>query len=324
MARWTDLAEWVGPTINEGDGDGKPGEPADRLTEVRGLVLHIASGFYQGTIAWQRNASADVSSHFIVARDGRCAQMVDTADRAWTQRSGNSRWLSVELEGFAVGDNLHKTHPGWERLTDAQIEVCARLLHRIHQVYGVPLQLAGSPSGRGLGHHSMGHESGVNWGHQFCPGEPIKQQKPLILARAIALTQGGNGMAGETGYSPATATALAVGATDEGWVDQDTSPGWDNSLRRYNLRRLMTGGDVGLPHGQIARYNLRALAKQLDGVKEALAGVQVTPTDAQWAALLDRIGQALGTGVEAALVAALRSEAGQAALVRAQETAEDS
>lgn len=198
MSRWTDLATWVGHTINEGDGDGTPLEAADRLSDVRGLVLHIASGFYDGTISWQRNASADVSSHFIVGRDGRCAQMVDTADRSWAQRAGNSTWLSVELEGFAPDDPLHKTHPGWERLTDAQVEVCAQLLARAHEVYGatkVPLQLATSPSGRGLGHHSMGAESGVDWGHSQCPGVAIKSQKPAILARAIAIANGEDDMA---------------------------------------------------------------------------------------------------------------------------------
>lgn len=193
MARWSDIAPWVGPTINEGDGDGRPGESDDRLSDVRGLVLHIASGFFDGTVAWQRNPNANVSSHFIFGRDGRRAQMVDTADRAWTQRSGNGTWLSVELEGFAPDDALHRTHPGWERLTDAQIEACALLFAKMHQVYGaakVPLQLATSPAGRGLGHHSMGAESGYDWGHSQCPGAAIKAQKPLILARAKQIVAG--------------------------------------------------------------------------------------------------------------------------------------
>lgn len=190
MALWPDIAPWVGPTINEGDGDNHPGEAADRLSEVRGLVLHIASGFFDGTISWQRNKDADVSSHFIFGRDGRRAQMVDTADRAWAQRTGNSAWISVELEGFAPDDSLHATHQGWERLTDAQIEACAQLLAKIHKVHGVPLQLATSPAGRGLGHHSMGAEHGIDWGHKFCPGEAIKGQKPQILARAIQIVSG--------------------------------------------------------------------------------------------------------------------------------------
>jgi hypothetical protein len=289
MARWTDLAEWVGPTKSCGDGDGVS-EPGDHIKDHMYVVEHIAAGTYAGTIAWQRNPKARVSSHFIVAKDGRAAQMVDTAIRAWTQNRGNPYSLSIENEG-QVGDAL----------TPQQIEVSARILARAHQVHGIPLQVTSRVGVRGLAHHSMGAESGVDWGHDQCPGSPIKAQKPLILARAIALTQGGKGMAGETGYSPATATALAVGATDEGWVDQDTSPGWDNSLRRYNLRRLMTGGDVELPDDEIARYNLRALAKQLDGVKQLLEQVQVTPTDAQWAALLEALVEKVGSAVEAAL-----------------------
>ena len=47
MSRWIDLAAWR-PTTHHG------GE----MHEVRGLVLHIAEGFYEGTIAWQRGDNA--------------------------------------------------------------------------------------------------------------------------------------------------------------------------------------------------------------------------------------------------------------------------
>lgn len=181
MTLWPDIGAYVGPTPNRNAGG---------MVEYRGLVLHIASGFYDGTIAWQHNSNANVSSHFIVARDGRCVQMVDTADVAWAERAGNAHWLSVELEGFAPEDSLHATHQGWEIATPQQVEVCARILAKMHAVYGVPLQLASSPSGQGLGHHSMGAESGVDWGHSLCPGVAIKAQKPAILARAIAIAAG--------------------------------------------------------------------------------------------------------------------------------------
>ena len=181
---WSDIATWVGPTTARNGGA--------MAHPPQGLVLHIASGFYDGTISWQRRSSGTdrTSSHFIVARDGRCAQMVDTADGSWAQKSGNNTWLSVELEGFAPEDGLHASHPGWETATPQQVEACARLLAKAHAVYGVPLQLATSPSGRGLGHHSMGAESGVDWGHSLCPGTSIKAQKPAILARAQAIAGG--------------------------------------------------------------------------------------------------------------------------------------
>lgn len=143
------------------------------MREFRGLVVHIAEGSYEGTIAWQRNPSSNVSSHFIVARDGRIAQMVDTTRIAWTQRQGNGRWLSVECEGF-VDDGL----------SGAQVHAIARLFAQGHLAYGYPLALASRPDQRGLGHHSMG---GAAWGHLACPGVKIIGQKPAILIRARSL-----------------------------------------------------------------------------------------------------------------------------------------
>jgi len=183
LARWLDLCTWAGPTVNEGDGDGRPGEPEDLAVECRGLVLHIAQGTYAGTIGWEKNPVSEVSSHFIFARDGRRAQVVDTDVRAWTQRLGNGHWLSSENEGFLP-----------DALTAAQIESNAQVFARGHLVYGYPLQIATSPTMRGLGHHSMGAESGIDWGHSACPGESIKAQKAAIVARAIDIVQG-DGMA---------------------------------------------------------------------------------------------------------------------------------
>lgn len=182
MSRWGDLAQWVGPTDNCGDGDQYDTEPGDKMAEHRGLVVHIAEGYYGGTISWQRNPDAQVSSHFIVGRSGQVAQMVDTDTRAWAQRSGNARWLSVECEGFTSGHPLHR--PGWEALSAYQVEAVARLLARAHRDYGVPFTLAENPDGRGLGYHSMGYP---DWGHRDCPGAPIIGQRGDILGRARAI-----------------------------------------------------------------------------------------------------------------------------------------
>ena len=165
MGRWIDLAPQQEKTPNTG-GD---------MSEQRGVVLHIAQGSYAGTIAWQKNPAAQVSSHFIAAKDGRAAQMVDTDRVAWTQKAGNGHWLSIENEG-SVPDSL----------TAAQVEFAAQILARAHTEYGVPLQVATTPDGRGLGHHSMGADPGSpdDWGHSACPGTNIINQKPAIVARA--------------------------------------------------------------------------------------------------------------------------------------------
>jgi hypothetical protein len=199
MARWTDLAVWRGPTVNCGDGDQYPNEGEDRMREQRGLVIHIAEGYYEGTIGYQKNSDVNVSSHFVLAgprdiphggRDGQLAQVVDTDIAAWTQRAGNGHWLSVECSGFTP-----------DKLSPAQLESVAQLLARAHREYGVPLQIAYNPQGRGLGHHSMGTNghsvptdnwTGATWGHEDCPGPAIVGQKPAIVARAIQIVNGGD------------------------------------------------------------------------------------------------------------------------------------
>lgn len=169
MPIWSDIATWVGPTSNTS------GTIADHMY----VVVHTADGSYDGTIAWQRNPTAKVSSHFIVAKDGRIGQMLDTNAKGWTQIEGNPYSISIENEG-------NENTP----LTVAQIEACARILAKAHLTHGVPLQLTGTVGTRGLGHHSMGAESGVNWGHSQCPGYIIKSQKPQILARAQQIVAG--------------------------------------------------------------------------------------------------------------------------------------
>lgn len=179
MGRWEDIAVWQGPAAdNFGDGDWTECEAADRMSAHRGLIIHIAEGTYAGTNSWEKNPASDISSHWVLAKDGRCTQMVDTDDRPWTQGDGNSQWLSVECEGYSG-----------ESLTGAQITVLARLLAKAHQVYGVPLQLADSPYGYGLGWHGMG---GADWGgHYSCPGAEIVAQRPEIINAAIDIINGG-------------------------------------------------------------------------------------------------------------------------------------
>jgi LysM repeat protein len=145
--------------------------------EVRGVVVHIMAGTLAGTDSWFRNPKAQASSHFGTGKTGLLYQWVSTADRAWAQSSGNRTWLSVENEG-----------KGGDTLTDAQLDRNAQVLAWAHKVHDVPLQVAKSPSGKGLGYHAMG---GADWGgHTACPGPKIVAQLPEIVKRAKALVGG--------------------------------------------------------------------------------------------------------------------------------------
>lgn len=142
----------------------------------RGMVLHIAEGTsIDGVWNWQ-NGQHQVSSYFIVAKDGTVWQAVDLANKAWTQAAGNAEWIGVENCGF-------HTDP----LTPAQVEANAGILAWLHTNHAVPLQPTDDPTnGRGLGWHGMG---GTAWGGHFgCPGDQIKSQRALILDRARILS----------------------------------------------------------------------------------------------------------------------------------------
>ena len=138
------------------------------------MVLHTAEGSYEGTISWQNNAGSNVSSYFVVAKDGRIAQCVDLQNRAWTQAKGNPDHVGVEFEGYGSRN---------EPLTDAQIKSAGNILAWLHQTYGVPIQATDDPrNGRGLIWHGAG---GTDWGGHFgCPGNAIVAQRSQILAYA--------------------------------------------------------------------------------------------------------------------------------------------
>ena len=141
----------------------------------KGMVLHIAEGSsISGVWSWQ-NGQHDVSSYFIVAKDGEIWQAVDLNNKAWTQSAGNDDWIGVEFAGYHT-----------EALTDAQVTAAARILAWLHQTYAVPLVPTDDPlTGRGLGWHGMG---GQAWGGHFgCPGDQIKNQRNEIIRRAQAI-----------------------------------------------------------------------------------------------------------------------------------------
>jgi LysM repeat protein len=184
-------AEWRPIPVNHSKGG---------QASVRGVVVHIMAGTFEGTDSWFRNPKAKASSHFGTSKTGRLRQWVDTADRAWAQADGNPSWLSVENEG-----------KGGDALTDAQLDRVAEVLAWAHKTYGVPLQVTHAPNGKGLGYHAMG---GSAWGgHTSCPGSRVVAQLAEIVARAKQIT-GSTGSAGtSTTYTVRSGDTLSsIGA----------------------------------------------------------------------------------------------------------------
>ncbi|WP_432798666.1 N-acetylmuramoyl-L-alanine amidase [Poriferisphaera sp. WC338] len=73
---------------------------------VNSIVIHTTegSGVYENTINWFRNSSNNSNSaHFVIARDGRVTQMVDSSRRSWHATYYNRRSIGIEMSGFSFG-----------------------------------------------------------------------------------------------------------------------------------------------------------------------------------------------------------------------------
>ena len=74
---------------------------ASRSAAIGAVTIHTAQGSYAGTISWFKNASANVSAHYVIrSSDGQVTQMVRHAHTAWHVRNHNSYTLGIEHEGY--------------------------------------------------------------------------------------------------------------------------------------------------------------------------------------------------------------------------------
>lgn len=64
----------------------------------RAVCIHIAQGSYDAAVSWLSNAQSNPnsSSHFVIAKDGRIAQLVSVNDSAWANGLGweNGQWVT--------------------------------------------------------------------------------------------------------------------------------------------------------------------------------------------------------------------------------------
>lgn len=129
---------------------GRMGQKVDRI------VIHVADGTYDGTLAWFQNPTASVSAHFTVGLDGRIGQSVSLSDAAWQSGAWEMNLRSVGIE--------HEGQPSkgpWTPTT-AQLAASADLVSTLCQRFNIPADRT----------HIIGHNE-VNPGRAAranCPG----------------------------------------------------------------------------------------------------------------------------------------------------------
>lgn len=113
--------------------------------QITHIVIHAEIGTQGGTIAWFEGKASQVSSHYLVARDGSIVQMVKDEDKAWHVCNANAFCLGIEHEDLfkdykgdliGGGNDINKTVRWWTLL---QLVNSAKLVAQKMKVYNVPL-----------------------------------------------------------------------------------------------------------------------------------------------------------------------------------------
>lgn len=99
------------------------------------IIHHTAQDSLKQTITTFTLTRTQVSSHYVVGRDGEIVQMLNDYLRSW--HAGRGRWGNdTDLNSASIGIELDNN--GSELFTTAQIESLLVLLKRLKWKYGIP------------------------------------------------------------------------------------------------------------------------------------------------------------------------------------------
>lgn len=101
------------------------------------IIHHTAQDSVQQTIKTFTLASTQVSSHYVIADDGRVIQMLNDYLRAW--HGGSGFWgKNTDINSASIGIELDNN--GSEVFSDAQINSLMALLTKLKKDYNIPAQ----------------------------------------------------------------------------------------------------------------------------------------------------------------------------------------
>lgn len=99
------------------------------------IVIHYTAG--HDSLPWLTNPESKASAHFLIGRDGKITQLVDTDHIAW--HAGRSEyWGRKSVNKFSLGielENLGNLNGDFEPFPDAQIEALLALINGLLYVY---------------------------------------------------------------------------------------------------------------------------------------------------------------------------------------------
>jgi N-acetylmuramoyl-L-alanine amidase len=114
----------------------RPGDPIDLV------VLHATVGTFASSLAWLTNPASGVSAHYLIAKSGTIARLVDEADMAW--HAGVSFWRGrTDINRYSIGIELEnltgmRGFVGQDPYPEPQIAALAHLVDAICLRHGIP------------------------------------------------------------------------------------------------------------------------------------------------------------------------------------------
>jgi N-acetyl-anhydromuramyl-L-alanine amidase AmpD len=130
-------------------------------TKIDTIVLHhtATGGTAQDTARFFHNPAVQVSSHYVVGKDGTIVQCVADGKRAW--HAGSSDFHGREdVNDFSLGIEIVNRGDNKDPYTDKQYNALADLVAWMMQKYKIPMD-------RITGHKNVSHEGKIDPSNNF-------------------------------------------------------------------------------------------------------------------------------------------------------------
>ncbi|HEY9899927.1 MAG TPA: N-acetylmuramoyl-L-alanine amidase [Pantanalinema sp.] len=147
--RLDSIQSYQRPRVLAGGGVQKPGViqmPSPNFNDrpggskdISAIVLHHTSGgTLESNANYFKNPSAEVSSHYIVGKDGRIVQSVADGKRAWHAGTSDFKGRN-DVNDFSLGIEIVNSGSGSDPFTDAQYRGLIDLVAWMCQTYNISL-----------------------------------------------------------------------------------------------------------------------------------------------------------------------------------------
>lgn len=101
------------------------------------IVMHATVGGFYSSLSWLCNPQSNVSTHYLIAKNGAIYRLVEESEAAW--HAGKSAWHGLDSDDIqkqSIGIELTNANDGVDPYPTVQVEqarlLCADLIARYH------------------------------------------------------------------------------------------------------------------------------------------------------------------------------------------------